>query len=251
MRAFPSVLLMSAIVTTAQAAAEGQAAIEARIKATLEQRYPTATIEAVHASTTIAGWYEVVTPSDVNYTDAKADLLILGYVTDTRTKENLSQLRWGQLHAIDFKSLPFDRAIKVVKGDGSRKLAVFADPDCPYCRKLEQELQGFSNITVYIFLFPIAELHPDANRRAEQIWCATDAATSWASWVLEQKAPADANCASTPIAELAALGAKLKIFGTPTMFTVDGNRVVGAIDKDELERRLTEARVATRIAAAE
>ena len=251
MRAFPSVLLMSAIVTTAQAAAEGQAAIEARIKATLEQRYPTATIEAVHASTTIAGWYEVVTPSDVNYTDAKADLLILGSVTDTRTKENLSARRWGQLHAIDFRSLPFDRAIKVVKGDGSRKLAVFADPDCPYCRKLEQELQGLTNLTVYIFLFPIAELHPDANRRAEQIWCATDAATSWASWVLEQKAPADANCASTPIAELAALGAKLKIFGTPTMFTVDGNRVVGAIDKDELERRLTEARVATRIAAAE
>ena len=97
----------------------------------------------------------------------------------------------------------------------------------------------------------VAELHPDANRHAEQIWCAADAATSWASWVLQQRAPAEANCASTPIAELAALGAKLKITGTPTMFTVDGNRVVGAIDKDELERRLTEASAATRVAAVE
>lgn len=251
MRGLLSVLSLSFIVTTAQAAAESQAAAEARIKATLEQRYPNTTIEAVHASTTIAGWYEVVTATDIAYSDAKAELLLVGSLTDTRSKENLSARRWEQLHAIDFKSLPFDRAIKVVKGDGSRKLAVFADPDCPYCRKLEQELQGFPNLTVYIFLFPIAELHPDANRHAEQIWCAADAATSWASWVLEQKAPVEAKCASTPIAELAALGARLKITGTPTMFTVDGNRVVGAIDKDELERRLTEAGAATRVAAAE
>jgi len=251
MRGSIFVVLLSLIVTAASAEPAGEAAVEARIKATLEQRYPNTTIEAVHASTTIAGWYEVVTATDIAYSDAKAELLLVGSLTDTRSKENLSARRWEQLHAIDFKSLPFDRAIKVVKGDGSRKLAVFADPDCPYCRKLEQELQGFPNLTVYIFLFPIAELHPDANRHAEQIWCAADAATSWASWVLEQKAPVEAKCASTPIAELAALGARLKITGTPTMFTVDGNRVVGAIDKDELERRLTEASAATRVAAAE
>jgi len=251
MRGSIFVVLLSLIVTTARAEPASEAAVEARIKATLQSRYPDSTIEAVHPSTTFAGWYEVVTSSEIAYTDAKADLLLLGTLTDTRTKENLSARHWGQLHAIDFRSLPFDRAIKVVKGDGSRKLAVFADPDCPYCRKLEQELQGFPNITVYIFLFPIAELHPDANRHAEQIWCAADAPTSWASWVLEQKAPVEAKCASTPIAELAALGARLKITGTPTMFTVDGNRVVGAIDKDELERRLTEASAATRVAAVE
>ena len=108
-----------------------------------------------------------------------------------------------------------------------------------------------TKLTIYTFLFPLNDLHPDAGRHAEQIWCADNAAQSWASWVLQRQAPPDKSCANTPIAELAALGAKLKITGTPTMFTVDGKRIIGAIDQSELEKRLTVARAAMRVASAE
>ena len=234
-------LSLLALVHAANAAPETESAAAERIKATIEERYPGSVIESILPAAAIPGWYEVVTSANVAYTDAKADYLLIGNLTDTRTKEDLSGRRWSQLHAIDFKTLPFDRAIKVVKGDGSRVLAVFADPDCPYCRKLEHELQGLTNLTLYTFLFPITELHPEAIKHAEQIWCATDAAASWAGWLLQNTPLADKHCDNTPVAELAALGAKLKITGTPTLFLADGTRVIGAIDKADLERRLVAA----------
>jgi thiol:disulfide interchange protein DsbC len=242
--------LASGVSSAAPATAVSDATTESRIKSTLEARYPDSKIETVLPSNDIAGWYEVVTSTGIAYTNPNADLMLIGTLTDTRSKENLGEKRWGQLHTIDFKSLPFDRAIRVVKGDGRRQMAVFADPDCPYCRRLEQQLRDVSDVTIYIFLFPINELHPNASVHAEQIWCADDPAKTWAAWVLERKDLPEKWCGSTPIAELAQLGAKLKVFGTPTIFLADGQRIVGAIDKADLERRLTEASAATQVVAA-
>jgi thiol:disulfide interchange protein DsbC len=119
-------------------------------------------------------------------------------------------------------------------------MAVFADPDCPYCQRLEQELQSVQDVTVYTFLFPIVDLHPDARTHAEQIWCSADAPASWAHWMLDRKAPAaDTKCAESPVGKLVALGERLKIDATPTMFTADGNRYVGLPDVTQLEARLT------------
>jgi thiol:disulfide interchange protein DsbC len=232
------------------AAAPARDAAAAHVREVLAQRYPDATIEAVYLSTDIPGWYEVVTSADIAYSNPGGELLLIGRLIDSRTKEDLSARHWSQLHAIDFRTLPLERAIKTVHGNGSRVLAVFADPDCPYCRKLERELQGAKDLTVYTFLFPIAELHPEAGQHSEQIWCSADAAKSWAGWVLDRTPLPAAGCANAPIAELAALGARLKITATPTMFTADGTRIVGAVDMAELERRLAAPPVAPTAPAA-
>jgi thiol:disulfide interchange protein DsbC len=220
--------------------------VEQAIRGQFRERFPEVEIRAVHA-TVWPGVYEIVGPDEIFYADATGDHVISGAMIDTRSKQNLTELRWNELNRIDFQSLPLARAIKVVRGDGSRVLAVFADPDCPYCRKLEQALQGVTNITVYTFLFPIAELHPEAPRHAVQVWCSSDAAASWAAWMLQRTPLKGEGCANDPIGELAALGAKLEITGTPTMFLADGTRVRGSIEQDQIEQLLSG--VATRAVA--
>ena len=221
-------------------AAEAQRA-EDLIRARMQERFPDIQVRSV-GPTAWTGVYEVVAADGIIYTDATADHAMSGSIIDTLSKQNLTEARWNAADRIEFGSLPLARAIRTVKGDGSRVLAVFADPDCPYCRKLEKAMQGMTNLTVYTFLYPLAEIHPNATRHARQIWCAADAPASWSAWMIEQQAPGaddqEARCANEPIGELAALGKQLNIVGTPTLFLADGTRIRGSLERDELEQRL-------------
>jgi thiol:disulfide interchange protein DsbC len=136
--------------------------------------------------------------------------------------------------------LPLNQAIKVVKGNGSRKLAVFSDPDCPFCKQLEQQaLVGLNDVTIYTFLFPLAELHPDAANKAKAIWCAQDRTRAWQDWMLNGQLPKGATTCATPVEENAELGKKLGIRGTPLLIFANGKRVSGAIPAQEIEARLS------------
>lgn len=236
-----TILALLCDVAQASAAVGAQAVdmahVEAAIRARFTERYPEVAIRSV-AATPWPGVFEVVAADGIIYTDATADHAMSGSIIETRTQRNLTESRWTQANRIDFKSLPFDHAIKVVQGDGSRVLAVFADPDCPYCRKLEAAMKDMPNLTVYTFLYPITELHPDAKRHAQQIWCSDDAPASWAAWMQQRTPPKGESCATEPTAELAALGRRLNIIGTPTMFLADGTRLRGAMERDELEQHL-------------
>ncbi len=212
------------------------------IRKVFEGRFPGTKVVDVQP-TPVTGIYEVFVGDRIVYSDASGDHLIIGNIIDTRSKADLTQARMDVRGKIDFKALPFDKAIKVVKGNGSRQLAVFEDPDCPFCQKLEQELLSIRDVTEYIFLFPIDQLHPQATRHARDIWCSKDPVQAWSAWLVDKKAPAaaPATCKSDPIGELAKLGDKLNINGTPTSFLVDGRRVGGAVPLDELEKELTAA----------
>src|SRR6185437_4123754 len=205
--------------------------IGATIKKALDSRFPGTTVSGVEPSP-IPGLYEVYVGGKIYYSDATGDHVIVGgSIVDTRTKTDLTDARLQELGTIDFKSLPFDKAIKIVHGNGSRQLAAFEDPDCPFCQKLEQELATIKDTTVYVFLFPIDTLHPQASKHAHEIWCAPDRAAAWTGWLTQRKAlPAPAAaCPKDPTGELAKLGDKLFIDGTPTMFLANGHRVGGAI----------------------
>lgn len=216
------------------------AEIAANIKKTLDSRFPGTTVTGVQPSP-LPGLYEVYVGGKIYYSDASADHVIVGgSIIDTRTKTDLTDARQQELGTIDFKSLPFDKAIKIVHGNGARQLAAFEDPDCPFCQKLEHELATIKDTTVYVFLFPIDTLHPQASKHAHEIWCAPDRAAAWTNWLTQKKpppAPAGA-CQKDPTGELAKLGDKLFIDGTPTMFLANGHRVGGAIPADELEKLL-------------
>jgi thiol:disulfide interchange protein DsbC len=217
------------------------AAAEAHIRAAFAKSFPGVRITGV-AATKWRGVYEAVTPEGIIYADATGQFAMNGKMVDVASKANITDERLADLQRIDFGSLPFERAIKRVKGDGSRKLAVFADPDCPYCRQLEKELLAVDNVTIYTFLFPLDELHPDASKHASRIWCAKDPSATWQAWLVDQVEPPEASCDGDPSKELAALGNKLEIVGTPTLFLANGRRIPGVVPLEDLERELGKAR---------
>ncbi len=187
-----------------------------------------------------SGLYEVVYDgSNVVYTDAAASLLFIGNLYRTGDKQNLTEARKDELLRVDFAALPLDKAFKIIKGDGRRQIAIFSDPDCPYCKKLEQELEGIDNVTIHTFLYPLPGLHPDAERKSKNVWCAPDRAVAWREWMLNGKEPATpATECSTPIADIAELSKKLKITGTPGIVFANGKLVPGAIPRQRIEQLL-------------
>lgn len=207
-----------------------------KVKTALEKRLGTdATIKGV-AKTPIAGLYEVNLGREIIYSDANGEYLLLGNIVETRTRKDLTQARIDELNKIDFASLPFANAVKVVKGDGTRQLAVFSDPNCGYCKRLETTLKEVNNVTVYTFLYPM--LSPDSKAKSKSIWCAADRAKAWHAWMLEHQAPSAAgNCDISALDKNLALGHKLNVTGTPTIFLPDGRRLPGAVPAE----RLTEA----------
>jgi thiol:disulfide interchange protein DsbC len=208
------------------------------IKQNLESRYPGVHVLDVKPSA-MPNVYEVYLGSELLYTDANADYLLGGPLVDTQTHQNLTEARLNDYGKVDFRTLPLDRAIKVVKGNGSRRLVVFSDPDCPFCQQLEKSLLPINNVTMYVLLYPIASLHPQAPAKAHAIWCAKDRAQAWSQWMQEKKLPPDTACSGVPIDELQQLGERLHINSTPTMFLADGRRISGAISTEELERALS------------
>lgn len=212
-----------------------------QLQKTLTERLPKSKIVDIRPAT-VPGLYEVFTGGSMFYSDPTGDYILSGSLIDTRTQKNLTEARVNKRNAIRFDSLPFDKAIKVVKGDGSRKLAVFTDPDCPYCRRLEEEMKSVSNVTMYLFMFPLKQIHPHAERHAKAIWCSDDSAKSWAAWVLDRKEPADKTCQNDPVDATLQLGAKLHVNGTPTIYFEDGSRQAGAMKAADLETKMNEAK---------
>lgn len=225
-----------AMSTAASFAAEPT---EAGIKKTLSSRISERVdVEAVTKSP-YAGLYEVRTSNgDILYTDKDAKYLFVGRILDTKTFEDYTKAKADAINIIKFADLPFDSAIKMVKGDGKRVIAVFEDPNCGYCKRFRQTVQGLDNVTVYTFLYNI--LAEDSNVKSKNIWCAPDRLKAWDDWMLNGKAAPDApaSCTSNPNEKIFALGRKLKINGTPNIFFVDGTRIPGAVDEKTIEKKL-------------
>ena len=229
-------------------AARATDAVESHLLQTLRARFPTVKIDADDLGPSpIPGLYQVIAGDHVLYTDASGDHLILGSMIDTRTKQNLSDLAVDEHYSINFNSLPFDEAITIVKGNGARKLALFADPDCPFCQRFEQEdMRSMTDLTVYLFLFPLQQVHPHALRDARAIWCSPDRATAWTHWMLSRTPiPAGGSCANDPIPKIAALARTLHVDATPTLFLQNGRRIGGFIPLPELQRLMAKASAAS------
>ncbi|HYD82198.1 MAG TPA: DsbC family protein [Paucimonas sp.] len=210
---------------------------EAAIKKTLEPRLgENAKIDSV-TKTPYGGLYEVRTGGDIIYTDENAKYLFVGRILDTKTFQDYTRDRIDEVNKIKFSDLPLDLAVKMVKGDGKRVIAVFEDPNCGYCKRFRQTLHEVDNITVYTFMYNI--LSPDSAVKSKNIWCAPDRTKAWDDWMLHGKVPAEtpANC-SNPNDKVLALGQKLRVSGTPAIFFADGSRIPGAIDAKALENKL-------------
>lgn len=210
---------------------------EAKIRKTLTEQFPGVQITSV-TKTPYAGLFEVYMDGQIVYVDDKAQFAIAGDVLDLKTRRNVTQSRLTQLMTIDWNKLPLEHALKTVKGDGSRKLAVFSDIDCPFCRRLEAELVKVDNITIYTFLYPIETLHPKAVKISRQIWCAPDKIKAWDDYLGKNILPANDGSCENPVDKNIALGQSLRVGGTPTLFFSNGQRQPGFVQADKIEEML-------------
>jgi thiol:disulfide interchange protein DsbC len=234
-------LVVLALPVSAQDGKSDAAARElAAVKQALEAKFPGAPISNVSRSPYF-GLFEAQLDDRMLYTDAKVNYVIVGSVYDTATRTNLTEQRMKRLNRIAWDSLPLELAIKKVKGDGSRKLAIFSDADCPYCKRLEAEMKGLDNVTIYTFLFPIDQLHPDSARKSAMIWCSPDRIKAWDEWFDSGTLPDNAGDCATPIAQTALLGQKYHVNATPTLVFADGSITPGALPLDRLEVEMNQA----------
>lgn len=191
----------------------------------------------------IAGLYEVrLNGADIVYTDARGDFLIQGEIIDVQKRINLTKERIDKLSAIDFKALPFKDSFTIVRGNGKRKMAVFADPNCGYCKRFEADLQKINNVTVHLFLLPI--LGEDSVEKSKAIWCASNKSKTWENWMLRGVVPPDskAKCDASALDRNLAYGQKYRINGTPAIIFADGTRVPGAIQVQQIEAGLNKSK---------
>jgi len=174
------------------------------------------------------------------YVDRALHYVLLGTLYDADSKANLTSQRLAEYNRLPFDQLPLERAIKIVKGNGTPRFAVFEDPDCPFCRAMEARLEQLDDYTAYVLLLPLSDVHPNAEKVATAIWCSPDPATAWHRYLLEQKLPESRACA-TPIAELARIATAHNINGTPTLVMPDGEIVEGLPDFDTLKAKAAAA----------
>lgn len=215
---------------------------EASLKAAIEAAYPKFKVESI-TKTPYGGLYEVFMGGQIVYTDEKLTFLIAeGHLVDPKTKKDVTGERLEELTKVDFNSLPLDQAIKIVKGNGSRKLVVFSDVDCPYCKRLERnELSHITDVTIYTFLYPLQQLHPDAPAKSKSIWCAANRPKAWQDWILNEKLPATTGNCEVPLEQVGDLARKFGVTSTPTMFFADGKRMLGAQPYKEIEKGIQQA----------
>jgi thiol:disulfide interchange protein DsbC len=229
-----AVLLATGLITSCVGA---QNSVEATIRKNVEPRLGGAKIESIK-ETPYGGLYELRVAGDILYTDKKGDYLVIGHVYDAKTTRDLTRERIDDINKIKFSDLPFNDAIKQVKGDGKRVIAVFEDPNCGYCKRLRQTtLKDLNNVTIYTFMYNI--LSEDSFVKSKNIWCSADRSKAWDEWMINGKvAPSATASCETPNDKVLALGQKLKIQGTPAIFFADGSRIPGAVDQATLEKKL-------------
>ncbi|RYE62260.1 MAG: DsbC family protein, partial [Oxalobacteraceae bacterium] len=186
---------------------DAQTNVESTIKKALEPRLSGAKIESVK-ETPYSGLYEVRVAGDILYTDKKGEYLVIGQVYDVKSSRNLTRERIDEVNKIKFSDLPLEMALKQVKGNGKRVIAVFEDPNCGYCKRLRQTtLKEIDNVTIYTFMYNI--LSEDSFVKSKNVWCASDRNKAWDDWMLAGKVPPTAPAAcETPNDKIVALGQK-------------------------------------------
>ena len=211
---------------------------EASIRKSVQAKFPRANVQTV-TKLPYLGLYEVVVSGEILYADENFDYIIYeGSIIETKTDRNLTEERKRKLAMIPFDDLPLDLAFKKVKGKGERKIAVFSDPDCPFCKRIEGDLAKLDNVTIYIFLYPIDSLHPQATERAKRIWCSPDKVKAWDDYMQKGIAPTAAPTCNNPVEKLVEFGSKRGITATPTLVFGNGDRVPGAISSAQIEKLL-------------
>jgi thiol:disulfide interchange protein DsbC len=240
-----SLIRLATLAATAASlllAAAPATANEAAIRKALGERYPQLKIDEVRRSPVAGIWEVRYDGVDILYSDATGDhIFVSGALVETKTRTDLTEQRVEKLLAVSWDRLPLKDGITIRQGTGARKLAVFVDPNCGYCRRFERDLATVKDVTVHVFLIPI--LGPDSVAKSRDIWCARDPAVAWRRYMLEgvQPSKAAASCNVDALDRNLAFSRTHRINGTPAVFFEDGSRRPGAIPAEQIEASLVAA----------
>ncbi|MGE0096792.1 MAG: DsbC family protein [Hydrogenophaga sp.] len=234
-------LLKTLLIAAFAALSLSAQAQEAAIRKNLAERLPNLPAIEEVTKTPFPGVWEVrLAGNRLLYSDNSGNYIFQGALIDTRNRINLTEVRVEQLTAIDYKDLPLKDSFKLVKGKGTRQIAVFEDPNCSYCKRLHRELAKIDDVTVHVFLIPV--LGDDSVDKTQRIWCARDKAKTYTSWMLNNQPPEAASCDTTAIERNSKLASEHGINGTPTLFFTNDKRVPGFIPAERIEAMLKEAK---------
>jgi len=239
---FRPLLAILLLALAGTACSQNDAAVQATIRKVLSERLPNLPkIDEITRSPVEGLWEVRYGGTEIIYSDAKGDFVFAnGSLVDTKTRTDLTQARIEKLLAIDWAQMPLKDAIVIKQGTGARKMAVFVDPNCGYCKRFERDLTTVKDVTIYTFMLPI--LGADSMAKSRDIFCAKDPGVAWRAWMLDGVLPAKAvKCDTTAIERTLEFGSKQRINGTPAVFFTDGTRRPGAISADSVERLLTAA----------
>jgi len=238
---------LAALALAAAIAFPALAQQEEKVKAALKKNVPEAPVDSVR-KINYGGLYEVILGGEIYYTDETGNFIITGSLIDLKTKQNVTEARLRVVNAIKWSDLPLDQAIKITRGNGSRKVAIFEDPNCGYCKRFERDLLGVTDITVYVLLYPI--LSPDSIEKSKAVWCAADRGKMWLDHMTRDAAISGDTKCDTPIEKNLALGREKKVQGTPTIVFENGDRVPGAITREDFEKKLADSKNPPKTASA-
>ncbi|MBP9786232.1 MAG: DsbC family protein [Acinetobacter sp.] len=239
MKSFKKVVLG---LVAAMAVVSAQADVST-LQANLKKNYPATKVTSVDV-TPIKGIYEVVLGKNLAYTDVTGDYFLFGDIIRMKDQSNLSSQKRDELKKIDFTALPFKDAITYKRGNGSRKLAVFSDPQCPFCKRLETELMKLDNVTIYVFTNPLVGLHPEARNLSKKIWCSKDKQKAWRDYLISSIEPTSDGLCVNPVDSNVQLSRELGFDGTPMTILEDGTVVAGAVSVGELDYKLDKVAIA-------
>ena len=212
-----------------------QAQNEQQIKADIQKKLGgNAKVRSV-SSSPVSGLYEVLVGNDIFYTDASGKYLIQGEIIELASGKNITEQRQADLNRIKWSDLNQANAFKTVRGNGTRQLAIFSDPNCGYCKRLEKSLQQLDNVTIYTYLIPI--LSADSVQKSKQIWCSNDANKAYTEWMINGNAPSGKSDCSNPLDKNLSFAKSYGITGTPTIFFTDGSRFPGAVQISDIEKK--------------
>ena len=234
LKRFLSVCVVMLLVGSSVASAD-----EAAIRKAAQAKFPRANVQSV-TKLPFLGLYELIVNGEIVYSDENFDYIIYeGNIIDVKNDRNFTEERKRKLAMIPFEDLPLDLAVKRVKGNGERKMAIFTDPDCPFCKRIEGDLAKVDNVTIYMFLFPVDSLHPKATDKAKRIWCSPDRIKAWDDYMQKGVAPTAAASCDNPVDKLVQFGTSHGINATPTLVFANGDRVPGAISAAQIEKLLS------------
>ena len=215
-----------------------------KIKSSIKLNLPKITIESINP-TAIPNMYEVVSGKKIFYVDSTGSYIFIGNMIDLKTKDNLTQNHLESISVVNWNSLPLNNAIRKVNGNGKYKIAIFTDPECVFCKRLEIETtSNLKDTTIYYFFFPLPN-HAEAEKLSLQILCSEDTESAFTMWMKDGKLLQNrTNCTNAKTLKLMKdLGEKIGVEATPLIILPNGKIITGVVPADYLNQLILSNRV--------